>query len=325
MGATEKLTIFILNYNEKRNIERGSILSIKKAIDRIENIDVSVVCLDNLSSDKSPEMIKEIIPDAVIASTFRNEGYVRGTNIGLQLSWKMFKPDYFILVDSDNFTEENAYNELVTYARNHPEVAMVQPIVKSSTDRNKIISCGHVFNERGGTDSITDINGDNDIEDLESCSISSTLVRSDALERIGLLNESFVMYYESSDISFRFRKAGYKCACCKKAVAYNERLSTTRLSDFNKYYLMRRNLFLLWYIHDTEKYHHYLNVWKSIRDELQNDYGKEDFITDYMREAERRALCEAYMLQREEVKNYISIPDLNEFSKDDVCILSYGR
>lgn len=319
----EKVTVFILNYNGIDEVRQGSAASMKVAMEELKmaGAEVSVVFLDNFSCDGSVELVKDVFPDATIATTFKNEGYVKGTNIGLQLAWKLYRPDYFIIVDSDNFTDVRSYRRLLEYVRFHPKAAIIQPVVKSRENHNQIISCGHIFNERGGTDSIKEINGTQDLDHLLSCSISSTLVRTEALLKTGLLNEAFEMYYESSDLSFRMRKSGYTCACCTDAVTYNERVSGFKLRDFRKYYLMRRNLFLFWYLNDIDRYFHYLDVWNTIRNDLQAETKSQTFITDYMKEAERRALMEAWQYQEYSVDEFLKIPGLDDFSRDSVCIL----
>lgn len=317
----KKVTIFILNYYGIDAIKSGSIDSIKDASIQLKGYDVSYVFLDNFSNDGSVEYIKHFLPNATIASTFRNEGYVRGTNIGIQLAWKIYQPDFIILVDSDNYCDANAYVELLRYAENHNNAAMIQPMIKSYKQKDIILSCGHTFNAQGGTDSIKDPLGDIDITHLESCSISSTLFRTTVFKEIGLLNEAFEMYYESSDISFRIREKGYDCACCHTAVAYNERLSQNRLKDFRKYYLMRRNLFLFWFLHDTNRYENYLDYWKERFIKYQTIYNEQLFITDHEIEAERRGIYEGYELRTHNRSEYKLIPKLDDFNKNDILMI----
>lgn len=317
----KKVTIFILNYYGIDAINAGSIDSIKMASNQLKEYDVSYVFLDNFSNDGSIEYVKQSLPNATIASTFQNEGYVRGTNIGIQLAWKIYHPDFIILVDSDNYCDVNAYIELLKYAENHINTAMIQPMIKSFEQKNIILSCGHTFNAQGGTDSIKDPLGDIDIAHLESCSISSTLFRTSVLNETGLLNEAFEMYYESSDISFRIREKGYDCACCPTAIAYNERLSQNRLKDFRKYYLMRRNLFLFWFLHDSNRYDYYLDYWKKRFIYYQTIYNEQVFITDHNMEAERRGIYEGYELKKHERSEYQLIPTLEDFNKNDILII----
>ena len=317
----KNVTIFILNYNGIDAIKAGSLDSIKAASNQLKEYDVSYLFLDNFSNDGSVEYVKRSLPNATIASTFQNEGYVRGTNIGIKLSWKIYHPDYIFLVDSDNFCDTDAYIELLKYAETHENAAMIQPMIKSYEQKNIILSCGHTFNAQGGTDSIKDPLGNIDISHLESCSISSTLFRTSVLNEVGLLNEAFEMYYESSDISFRIREKGYDCACCHTAIAYNERLSQNRLKDFRKYYLMRRNLFLFWFLHDSERYDYYLDYWKERFIKYQNTYNEQMFIIDHEMEAERRGIYEGYELRKHNRSEFLIIPALEDFDKNDVLII----
>ena len=318
----ERLSVFILNYNGIKAIEAGSLSSIKKAIDVLTDVEVSVIFLDNFSNDGGIEYAKRIFKNITLCSTFKNEGYARGTNIGLQLAWKLYEPDYFLLVDSDNFCCEEAYSRLLEYAHAHPNAAMIQPLVRSWANPDKVLSCGHTFKANGGVAAIRDCDSKVDFDHLESCSISSSLIRTHALREVGLLNEAFEMYYESTDLSFRIRQHGYDCACCLDAVTYNERTDKQVFSNFRKCYLMQRNLFLLWYLHDKDRYLSTLQCWKTKYSEYQEAYLKTPYLSDFSVEAERRGLCDGFRLQEHPSAQYRLIPKIEELQKDDVLLFS---
>lgn len=316
----EHVVVFILNYCGIKSIEAGSLAAIKEAIDGLKGVKVSVLFLDNFSNDGGLEYARKIFRNITLCSTFENVGYTRGTNIGLQLAWRMFKPDYFLLVDSDNFCAGDAYSRLLEYARAHPNAAMVQPLVKSNANHDKILSCGHTFKENGGVAAIRDRSGDFDFDKLESCSISSTLVRARALRAVGLLNEAFEMYYESTDLSFRMRKHGYDCACCLDAVAYNERVDKQRFFNFRKCYLMQRNLFLLWYLHDKRRYEEVVRCWSAQLQDCQKAYSQSQYISDFSNEATRRGLYDGFHFGERPSDEYLKIPKIDDFKKDDVLV-----
>lgn len=318
----EHLSVFILNFNGIKAIEAGSLSSIKKAIDELTDVDVSVIFLDNFSNDGGIEYAQRIFNNITLCSTFKNEGYARGTNIGLQLAWKLYEPDYFLLVDSDNFCCANAYSQLLEYAHAHPNAAMIQPLVRSHLNPDKVLSCGHTFKENGGVAAIRDSGGKVDFDHLESCAISSSLIRTRALRNVGLLNEAFEMYYESTDLSFRIREHGYDCACCLDAVTYNERTDKQIFNNFRKCYLMQRNLFLFWYLHDKDRYMSTLQYWETKYSEYQAAYSKTLYLNDFTVEAERRGLCDGFNLQEQPPEQYQLIPRIEDFRKDDVLLFS---
>lgn len=317
----KKIALFILNFNGINEIKKGSLDSISKAVKKVKNAEVGTVFLDNFSNDGSVDLVEDYFDKVAVVSTFKNEGYDRGTNIGLQLAWKLFKPDYFLLVDSDNFCEEDAYNNLFNFMEEYPEIGMAQPRVMSYENKDTLVSCGHTFRKSGGTISVCATGEPYDLLDLKSCSISSTIIRTSALLKTGLLNEVFEMYYESSDLSFRIREQGYKCACCWNAVCYNERLDGVRFKDFGKYYLMRRNLFLFWYIHDKKEYQRVKEFWKEEYQNRQKMYDDAEYIKDYANEMERRAIEEGISLAGG-ISQYLVIPKLDEFDKNSVCVHS---
>lgn len=315
----KKIAVFILNYNGIDDIKNGSLKAISDAVRNIKSADVGVVYLDNFSNDGSVALVRDYFDKIVVASTFKNEGYARGTNIGLELAWKLYQPDYLLLVDSDNFCEIDAYNQLFEFIENHGDVGMAQPRVMSYRNKESLNSCGHTFRECGGTICVKDIDKPFNLMNLESCSISSTIIRSEALVKTGLLNEAYEMYYESSDLSFRMRRNGYKCACCWDAVCYNERVENISFKNFNKFYLIRRNLFLFWFNNDKEEYKRVVGWWKKNLEELQEQYDNNEYIIDYKNEVERRAIEEGMNLENS-CKELCVIPGLDAFEKNTVFV-----
>lgn len=315
----KKITLFILNYNGIKEINEGSLRTISEAANNIQDVEISVVYLDNFSNDGSIELVDSYFDKVIVASTFKNEGYARGTNIGIELGWKVFKPDYFLLVDSDNFCEKDAYKKLYEFMETNTDIGMAQPRVMSYKNKDELVSCGHSFRESGGTISVKKMNEEMDLLNLRSCSISSTIIRTEALLETGLLNEVFEMYYESSDLSFRIRESGYRCACCWDAVCYNERLESDSFRNFNKFYLMRRNLFLFWYLHDLTEYKRVCKWWKEEYETRQSFYENDEYIVDYKNEMERRAIEEGMNLADSKlVMN--QIPRIDQFDKKSVYI-----
>jgi hypothetical protein len=135
------------------------------------------------------------------------------------------------------------------------DVGLVQPLVLSKLNPSNVYSCGHKFNEslfcipiRTQSDDMQALNN------LESCSICSSMLRVEALRKIGLLNNYFKIYYKSSDLSFRMRYGGYKCACYKKAIAYNEGTKVSCGHNYHEVYYRMRNNIIFWNIHDKKKY-----------------------------------------------------------------------
>ena len=233
---------------------------------RIRDCETHVVFHDNYSQDGSVEYALNIKGIDVLLSP-RNLLYTEGVNRGMQYIEYTYKPDYVIIADTDNYCSPGCYERLVNFMETNPGVGLAQPLVVSKKNPKEIYSCGHQYVDDIFCRPIRQLPTDlKSLLSLESCSLCSAIVRADVLRTIGLLNECFKIYYESSDLSFRVRGAGFSCACCMGALAYNEKTVGTKIGNYHEAFYRWRNGLLLWYMHNTGKY---LRMREAMLNELQ--------------------------------------------------------
>lgn len=275
----KKIVIFILGYRAAPFLKAGSLASIITAARNIKDAETRLVFLDNYSRDGSVEHILENHPEVDLLVSPRNHMYCKGTNVGIQYSYKRYKPDYYILVDADNHCEPDAYDELVRFAGSHAQVGLVQPLVKNSLDKSILYSCGHRYVDDIFCRPLREIPNDLDhLHDLPSCSISSTLVKAEVFEQCGLLDPIFEIYYESSDLSFRARNAGFKCACHVGAVTYNDGAKVSDIGNYHEGYYRNRNGLIFWKKHNEDFYQRLVQAQLPVYEALdekarQSEYG----------------------------------------------------
>ncbi len=322
----KRIVIHVLNYRAIDALRTGSLREIAAAARRIRGAEVRLVFQDNYSQDGSLELAMEI-PEADVLLSRENLMYTGGVNSGLQYIEHCYHPDYVILSDADNFCREDAYDQLFRMMERHPELGMVQPMVAARTRDGKLYSCGHRYADGIFCRPMRELPADPRVLlDLPSCSICSTMVRMDALRKVGLLNDIFRIYYESSDLSFRLRKAGYRCACCTDAVAYNEGTRGTSASNYHEAYYRLRNGLIFWRIHDTERY---LQMCDHVRRELeplQTAYEASEFCTDCVAESTRRGIADGLALcsRMDGAQLSAGVARADRFDKSLVILLKKG-
>jgi len=204
----------------------------------------------------------------------------------------------------------------VRFADEHPASGMVQPLVRSPSNENVIYSCGHQFLEDGQCRPLTQLPADpSTLMQLPSCSISSTLVRIAALERVGILDPIFEMYFESSDLSFRMRKAGFDCSCQPQAVTYNEGNPGHGIDRVHQRYYFNRNRLLFWRIHDEERFARVRQSQLEVYRELQARFEQSAFGLDPESEPVRRGIEDGLRLTDDPAFTRRLLPSISEFDK----------
>jgi GT2 family glycosyltransferase len=204
---------------------------------------------------------------------------------------------------------------------------MAQPLVVSKNNPSHIYSCGHTYADGIFCRPMHFLpNNPNDLLDLKSCSICSSIIRMDVLRKIGLLNECFKIYYESSDLSFRIRKVGYLCACNKDAIAYNEGTIVSTAGNYHEAYYRMRNGLVFWYMHNMDAF---LKMKENCLKELEplmKNYNDHEFCTDCVKESTRKGIIDGLALCEKHSQDELTImsPKISEFNKSKLIVLCQG-
>ena len=71
------------------------------------------------------------------------------------------------------------------------------------------------------------------------------LIKKEVLQRIGLFDEKYFLYYEDSDLSQRVKKVGYKIVYAPKAILWHKNAGSAggSGSTLQDYYITRNRLF----------------------------------------------------------------------------------
>lgn len=232
-----EVTVCILSWNAKGYLERclDSLFrpeepDVQEALARAglagaqetaEAVSMEVLVVDNGSIDYSADMVETRFPEARLIRTHRNLGFAGGNNVGYRGS----SSRYFLLLNSDTVVPRGAITRLVRFADRAPRAAFVGPKVLNP-DGSLQYSCRRFPNVRAALlrntplarfarDSaavrdylMADWSHDTpgEVDWLSGCCL---LVRREAVEQIGLLDEDYFMYCEDMDWCYRARQAGW--------------------------------------------------------------------------------------------------------------------
>ena len=181
-----------------------------------------VIVLDNASSDGSVQMIKHDFPDVFLIENKENRGFAAANNQGIAIA----KGRYILLLNSDTVILDNAIGKTVSFAEAHPEAAVIgcrvlnpdktlQPtcfmfpsvlnLILSSTYLYKLFPRSRFF----GREHMTwwDRSDEHEVDVVTGCFM---LVRNEAIEQVGMMDERFFVYGEETDWCYRFKQAGWK-------------------------------------------------------------------------------------------------------------------
>ena len=188
-----------------------------------KNIDTEVFVVDNHSRDGSVDYLTDRFPSVNIISSNHNLGFARANNIAI----RQCSGDYVLLLNPDTIVGENALDEVVAFMDAHPKaggvgVCMLKvdgtPAMESRRGFPTPLTafykmsglCARFPKSRRFGHYYMGYLPWSSAEKIEVISGAFCMVRHEALDKIGLLDEEFFMYGEDIDLSFRLLKGGYE-------------------------------------------------------------------------------------------------------------------
>jgi len=214
-----KLSVIIVNYNVIHFLEQ-CLRTVELAIDK-QNTNVWVV--DNNSVDGSCNMVKEKFPWVNLIENKHNPGFSIANNQAIKKS----NSEYVLLLNPDTVVEEDTFSKIINFMDSHPEagglgVKMIdgkgnflpeskRGLPTPSVAFYKIFGLSKIFPKSkkfnqyhlGHLDK-------NKTHEVEILSGAFMMIRRETLNKVGLLDETFFMYGEDIDLSYRIIKGGYK-------------------------------------------------------------------------------------------------------------------
>lgn len=210
----------------------------------------SVVVSDNGSHDGTPERVRAANPTAIVIENGANLGFAAGNNVGLRYALAEGY-DYALLLNNDTEADPAFLRLLVAAAEADPRIGVVGPTIYYHSAPDLIWSAGGRIDWRRGT-SAMDGTGERDTDqytaprDVDFVTGCALLVKRAALQRAGLLDERFFMYYEETEWSVRVARAGFRIVHVPAAKLWHKIPLDARFDkEYLAYYMTRNRLLFL--------------------------------------------------------------------------------
>lgn len=238
-----RVTIVVLNWNNAADT-----LECLKSLAALDDPGCDVLVVDNGSTDDSSARIRAGFPGIPLLETGANLGYAGGNNAGIHRALAAGAEAVCIL--NNDVTVESGFLDLLLAAlQSGPDVGIVTPLVAEQSDAGRVWALGSAVNRRTAEvsrvhagEAMAQWRGREPFE-VEIASGAAMLVKAEVFERVGLLDESFFLYYEESDWCLTVRQAGYRILAVPASVVRHKisaALGTT--SPAIDYYMLRNHL-----------------------------------------------------------------------------------
>jgi len=206
-----KIVIIMLHF--------GKVATTKDCLNKLKSkIGNNTLVLINNTNDDVSELTK-IIPKTIQIDNRSNLGFAKGVNQGISKALKDKTVEAIFLMNNDLSISYGNFNQLALTYGKFPTAGIVSPILHHPGGYD----WGGKFNEWTGM--VKHKNWNNKPKTVQSVAHvagAAMLIKRELIEKIGMLDERFFLYYEDLDFCLRALSAGYTIHINPDIVAEHE-------------------------------------------------------------------------------------------------------
>jgi GT2 family glycosyltransferase len=174
---------------------------------------LKVIVLDNHSTDGSVAAISEAYPDTQIIELATNLGYAGNNNVGIKAALEQ-GAEWVLVLNEDIILDSECVRELMEIGEQDDLIGILGPLVYHYHEPHVIQSAGGLLGRYWQSIHI----GKNELDQgqyqlphaVEWISGCAILVRREAIEQAGMLDQDYFIYWEETEWCIRIGRAGWK-------------------------------------------------------------------------------------------------------------------
>lgn len=218
-----KVSIIIVTTNGRRYIERCL-----QSVQELNYPDFEIIVSDNSSTDGTPELIRGKFPEVRLLCHQRNLGFAGANNAGMRVA----SGQYFFLLNDDTYVHPEILSVLVGAAENSAAIGVVGPKIYFYDESVVWYAGARIDWKRGEAVHLGRGMRDEELledreRDVDFITGAALLIKKEVTEKIGLLDETFFIYYEDADWCFKARRAGYRIVYVPFGGVWHTKSATT--------------------------------------------------------------------------------------------------
>lgn len=229
------LSIVIVSWNTRDLLHR-CLLTLAQSTSSGKGSPTEVLVVDNASSDGSTAMIQEQFPWVKLAANRENVGFARANNQAI----RQCKGQYILLLNSDTEVLPGALERLVGFMDAHHLAGAVgarllnadgslqpscHPMLTPWREFWRLTFLDYFIHKATYGANTWKVQTPQRVEVIKGACL---LLRRQALDEVGLLDESYFMYTEEVDLCYRLARAGWQLWWVPAATVVHHGEASTR-------------------------------------------------------------------------------------------------
>jgi len=215
-----------------------------------------IIIVDNNSSDKTVEIVRGFLPNVKLIENKDNLGFSAGNNVAIKYAIedesdhilseaKNSSSAYIFFLNPDTTIKHDTLRILLETGESDPQIGIIGPKTlypdgKTLMYAGGVLDWQNAKNYHRGMGEI-DRGQYNQTEETGFASGAALFIKKEVIQKIGLLDEKYFLYYEDADWCVRAKKAGFKIVFEPRAIVYHQESTVTKKGSPNYYYYFTRN------------------------------------------------------------------------------------
>jgi len=262
--STQKydLSVVIVNYNVVFFLEQ----CLNSVFAATKNLNVQIFVVDNNSVDGSINMLKENFSSVVLIENKENVGFSKANNQAI----KRANSPYVLLLNPDTVIEEDTFDKCIDFMNSKTDCGGLglrmldgkgnflpeskRGFPSPSVAFYKIFGLSYLFpkSQKFGRYHLGFLS-EFEVNEVDVLSGAFMLLRTETLEKVGLLDEQFFMYGEDIDLSYRIKLGGYKNYYFPETKIIHYKGESTKKSSVNYVFVFYKAMILFAKKHFSNK------------------------------------------------------------------------
>lgn len=249
-----EVSIILVNWNANRFL----VNCIRSLLNDATSPEIEIILVDNGSTDGGPEAVEALFPSVTVIRNGKNLGFAKANNVGIRAS----SGRYVCLVNTDVEVKEGCLRDLVAYMDAEPKIGVAGPQLLNA-DSTIQMTCGRYPTRRSLLIDALALQpifpnaaskmfwewGHDDTRRVPMVCGAFFMVRREAMDQVGLLDEGFFFYGEECDWCKRFWEAGWEVGFYTGAQAYHFQAGSSTMSPIRFEVEFERSRLYYWRKH----------------------------------------------------------------------------
>lgn len=243
-----KVFIIIVNYNGYKDT-----IECLQSLQKITYKNYEVVVVDNASPNKSVAELKKNLFGAKLIENKENLGFAGGNNTGIKYALEN-KADYVLLLNNDTIVEPDFLSILIEEGEKNSKAGILGSLICYYDEPNKIWFAGgkinwlltkgtHIdYNRVIPAEAGIQAHSSKKTDYITGCCL---LIKKNVIDKIGMMDDDYFLYYEDTDWNLRAQKAGFESIIVPKSKIYHKISQSTKAESASYIYYHTRNGLML--------------------------------------------------------------------------------